>query len=58
VTTFRGLPRPGEVTAVFRAELERARSEAQAPLQSEQIPSRYRNGIQRYFDEINETEKK
>lgn len=52
VTTFRGLPRPGEVTKEFRADLERARAEAEAPLSSEQIPRRYRDGIRRYFEEL------
>lgn len=52
VTTFRGLPRPGEVTAEVREALERAREEAQAPLESEEIPRRYRDGIRDYFDDL------
>ncbi len=52
VTTFRGLPRPGEITPEFRAEVERARADAQAPLESEVIPRRYRDGIRRYFDDL------
>ncbi len=56
VTTFRGLPKPGEVTTEFRDAFERARGEAKAPLQSEQIPRRYRAGIQRYFDGLGKDE--
>src|SRR5262245_53247171 len=52
VTTFRGLPKPGEVTVELREALQRARDEAQAPLDSEQIPRRYREGIRDYFDEL------
>jgi hypothetical protein len=54
VTTFRGLPKPGEMTVELRAEIERARQDAQAPLQSDQIPRRYRDGIQAWFDGLGE----
>ncbi len=50
VTTFRGLPRPGELTPAARHAIERARSDAQAPLETEVIPRRYRRGVQSYFD--------
>lgn len=56
ITTFRGLPKPGQVTTEFRADLERARAEAQAPLNSEQIPRRYRDGIRSYFDGLPKSE--
>jgi hypothetical protein len=52
VTTFRGLPRPGEVTVEVREALQRARDEAQAPLENEEIPRRYRDGIRDYFDDL------
>ncbi len=52
VTTFRGLPKPGEVTVELREALQRARDDAQAPLDSEEIPRRYRDGIREYFDEL------
>src|SRR5262245_37854601 len=52
VTTFRGLPKPGEVTIELQEALQRARDEAQAPLDSEQIPRRYRDGIRDYFDDL------
>jgi hypothetical protein len=52
VTTFRGLPRPGEVTIELQEALQRARDEAQAPLESEEIPRRYRDGIREYFDDL------
>ena len=52
VTTFRGLPKPGQVTAEFQESLERARDDAQAPLDSEEIPRRYRDGIREYFDNL------
>ena len=52
MTTFRGLPKPGEVTVELHAALERACDEAQAPLDSEQIPRRYRDGIREYFDDL------
>lgn len=52
VTTFRGLPRPGEVTVELREALQRARDDAQAPLDSEEIPRRYRDGIREYFDDL------
>jgi hypothetical protein len=55
VTTFRGLPKPGEVTVELRQALERARDEAQAPLDSEEIPRRYRDGIRGYFDDLGRT---
>jgi hypothetical protein len=55
VTTFRGLPKPGEVTVELREALERARDEAQAPLESEEIPRRYREGIRDYFDDLGKT---
>lgn len=54
VTTFRGIPRPGEMTVELRGEIERARQEAQAPLDSEQIPRRYRDGIRNWFDGLGE----
>ncbi len=50
VTTFRGLPKPGEMTPDGRAAIERARADAQAPLDAEIIPRRYRDGIREYFD--------
>lgn len=52
VTTFRGLPKPGERSAEFRAEVERVRDEMQAPLEAERIPRRYRDGIRDYFDDL------
>lgn len=52
MTTFRGLPKPGEVTVELRQALERARDDAQAPLSSEEIPRRYRDGIRDYFDDL------
>ena len=52
ITTFRGLPKPGEVTIELREELSRARDDAQAPLSSEEIPRRYRDGIRDYFDDL------
>jgi hypothetical protein len=52
VTTFRGLPKPGEVTIELQQALQRARDEAQAPLDSEEIPRRYRDGIREYFDDL------
>ena len=52
VTTFRGLPKPGEVTIELQEALQRARDEAQAPLDSEEIPRRYRDGIREYFDDL------
>jgi hypothetical protein len=54
VTTFRGLPKPGEMTPAGRAAIERARADAQAPLDSEVIPRRYRDGIREYFDGLGE----
>ncbi len=54
VTTFRGLPRPGQLTPAFREQLARARADAQAPLDAEVIPRRYRDGIQRYFDGLDD----
>ena len=54
VTTFRGLPKPGEMTPEGRAVIERARADAQAPLDSEVIPRRYRDGIREYFDGLDE----
>lgn len=54
VTTFRGLPKPGELTVEDRAVLRAAREEAQAPLESEQIPRRYRDGIRSWFDGLGE----
>lgn len=56
VTSFRGLPRPGQVTTEFREELARAREDAQAPLSSEQIPRRYRDRIRDYFDRLEKDE--
>ena len=56
VTTFRGLPRPGQVTTEFREELARAREDAQAPLSTEQIPRRYRDRIRDYFDRLQKEE--
>lgn len=50
VTTFRGLPKPGDMTPEVRLAIERARADAQAPLDSEVIPRRYRDGIREYFD--------
>ena len=50
VTTFRGLPKPGDPSPEARAILERARADAQAPLDQEVIPRRYRVGIREYFD--------
>ena len=55
VTTFRGLPKPGSLTAEDRAVLRAAREEAQAPLESDQIPRRYRDGIRSWFDGLGET---
>jgi len=52
VTTFRGLPKPGEVTVELKEALQRARDEAQAPLEGEEIPRRYRDGIREYFDDL------
>jgi len=52
VTTFRGLPKPGEVTVELQQALQRARDDAQAPLDSEEIPRRYRDGIREYFDDL------
>ncbi len=40
------------MTVELREALQRARDEAQAPLDSEQIPRRYRDGIRRYFDDL------
>ena len=54
VTSFRGLPRPGQITQEFSALAERAREEAQAPLESDEIPRRYREGIRGYFDGLDE----
>ena len=54
VTTFRGLPKPGEMTPGGRAAIERARADAQAPLDAETIPRRYRDGIREYFDGLGE----
>ena len=56
VTTFQGLPKPGKVSTEFRAQLERARADAQAPLSDEQIPRRYRDGIREYFDQLGKDE--
>ena len=50
VTTFRGLPKPGDMTPEVRLAIERARADAQAPLDDEVIPRRYREGIREYFD--------
>ncbi|MCG3134573.1 MAG: hypothetical protein HMLKMBBP_01887 [Planctomycetes bacterium] len=50
ITTFRGLPKPGELTVELRAAIESARQEAQAPLATEEIPLRYREGIRTYFE--------
>ena len=51
VTTFRGLPKPGDpVSPEVRAALRAAREESQAPLESDQIPRRYRDGIRSWFD--------
>ncbi len=36
----------------LREALERARDDAQAPLDSEEIPRRYRDGIREYFDAL------
>ncbi len=55
VTTFRGLPRPGQVTTEMREVIREAREEAQAPLEGEEIPRRYREGIRAYFDGLGET---
>ncbi len=52
VTTFRGLPKPGQVTTEFKSEFERARADSRAPLSTEQIPRRYREGIKSYFDDL------
>lgn len=38
------------MTPEARAAIERARADAQAPLDSEVIPRRYRDGIREYFD--------
>ncbi len=54
VTTFRGLPKPGDPGPEARALIERARADAQAPLESEVIPRRYRDGIRDYFDGLGE----
>ena len=56
VTTFQGLPRPGQMSTEFRREVQRARADAQAPLESEVIPRRYRDGIQKYFDGLDRTD--
>jgi len=37
-----------------RAAIERARADAQAPLDAEVIPRRYRDGIREYFDGLGE----
>ena len=55
VTTFRGLPKPGEATVEFQETLQRARDDAQAPLDSEEIPRRYRDGIREYFDTLSKS---
>jgi hypothetical protein len=54
VTTFRGLPKPGELTTEMRVAVEEARAEAQAPLEQDQIPRRYRDGIRDYFQGLDE----
>jgi hypothetical protein len=50
VTTFRGLPKPGELTERDLEIIRAHREEAQAPLESDQIPRRYREGIRSWFD--------
>lgn len=55
VTSFRGLPKPGELTPEIRAAIRAAREDAQAPLESDQIPRRYRDGIRSWFDGLEET---
>lgn len=54
VTTFRGIPKPGELTPEVRAALRAAREDARAPLESDQIPRRYRDGIRSWFDGLEE----
>ncbi len=54
MTTFRGLPKPGDMTPEVRAAIERARADAQGPLDDEVIPRRYRDGIREYFDGLGE----
>jgi len=54
VTTFQGLPKPGELTPEVRAAIRAAREEAQAPLESDRIPRRYRDGIRTWFDGLGE----
>jgi len=55
VTTFRGLPKPGQLTAQDLEILRAAREDAQAPLESDQIPRRYREGIRSWFDGLGES---
>lgn len=55
VTTFRGLPKPGELTPEVRDAIRAAREESQAPLESDQIPRRYRDGIRAWFDGLGES---
>lgn len=50
VTSFRAVPRPGELTVEMKSAVEQARAEAEAPLDQEEIPRRYRDGIRSYFD--------
>jgi hypothetical protein len=52
VTNFRGLPRPGELTTEFTELARRAREEAEAPMSSDEIPRRYREGIRDWFDTL------
>ncbi|MCE9638162.1 MAG: hypothetical protein K8T90_20865 [Planctomycetes bacterium] len=54
VTNFRGLPKPGELTVQDLEVLRAARDDAQAPLESDQIPRRYREGIRSWFDTLPE----
>ena len=56
VTTFRGLPKnPGDLTPELKAAIRAARDEAEAPLEADQIPRRYREGIRGYFDDLGKT---
>lgn len=52
VTNFRGLPKPGELTVQDLEVLRAARDDAQAPLESDRIPRRYREGIRSWFDTL------
>lgn len=55
VTSFKGLPKPGKLTPEVREAIRAAREDAQAPLESDQIPRRYRDGIRSWFDDLGET---